>query len=74
MSNTVHNERVKAAAALLNMAAASCFSVGIAAPIVASYISGTFNIGVAIGVLAWMPALAVLHVRAQRILGRLTDE
>lgn len=74
MANTIHNERIKAAAGLLNSAANTCFGIGIAAPIVASYFSGALGWAVMFGVITWAPAVAFLHYRAWRILGRLTDD
>ena len=75
MSDIVHNERIKLAANLLNIAANGCFVVGIAAPI-AGVLSGQLPrlAPVVIGALIWFAILCVLHTSAQYLLGALRDD
>jgi hypothetical protein len=68
---TIHNERVKLRATLLNSAASSCFTVGVAAPIAAGVFYGAGNISLralGAGVIFWLFAAWVLHRAARRAL------
>jgi hypothetical protein len=57
MSTLIHNERIKAAANLLNSAANACFA----------HLSGIINLAVLIGNAVWLVALAYLHFVAFHI-------
>lgn len=66
----IHNERVRLRVALLDAAAASCFTVSVAAPIAAGVFYG---IGpsiplraVGVGVIFWSGAMMLLHGAAWR--------
>ncbi len=72
---TIHNERVKLRATLFNSAAASCFTVGVAAPIAAGVFYGlgpsvTLR-AIVLGVIFWSGAANVLHRYARHALGGL---
>lgn len=77
-AGTIHNERVKLLAGLLNTMAGSSFTVGVAAPVAAAFF---YNAGpiplrlpaVAAGAAAWLVIASVLHLTAQRVLGRLRE-
>ena len=72
--HTVHNARVQLLANLLNTMAGSSFTVGVAAPIAAALFynpAGLRLIAVFIGVGVWIVIAIVLHLLAQRVLGRL---
>jgi phage shock protein PspC (stress-responsive transcriptional regulator) len=77
MSNTVHNERVKLLATVLNAMAGSCFTVGVAAPIAATFFYNPTRVRLAtvvVGIIFWLVATAMLHLGAYQVLGRLSDE
>ncbi len=72
--HTVHNARVQLVATLLNTAAGSSFTVGVAAPIAAAifYNPGGLRISLlVIGVAVWIIIAILLHLGAQLIIGRL---
>jgi hypothetical protein len=73
----VHNERVKLAAAGLNTAATSCFTVGIATPL-AGYLYNVSGFRTLVGVpelvsglAGFLLAAAALHLAARYVLGAL---
>lgn len=73
----IPNEQTKLLATALNTAATSCFTVGIATPI-AGYVYNVGNLQtllapyiLALGVLGWLSAAIIIHLRARRILTRL---
>ena len=70
----VHNARITLLANLLNAMAGSSFTVGVAAPIAATFFYNPARLGlttVLIGVAAWIAVAAVLHVLAQFFVGGL---
>lgn len=76
MSNVIHNARVTLLANLLNTMAGSSFTVGVAAPVAAAFFynsGGLRPAAVAIGAGIWIIIAVVLHVLAQRVLGRLRE-
>ena len=77
MANLIHNERIRLRASLLNAAAGSCFTVGVAAPIAAGVFYGAGNIALralVVGAIFWLFAAWVLHQAAQRALRGLRDD
>jgi hypothetical protein len=73
--HVVHNERVKLAANLLNIAANGCFVVGIAAPVTGVIFGQLPRLGpVVAGALIWFSIVCVLHTSAQYLLGALRDD
>lgn len=76
-SDLVHNERTKLLANALDRASTAALAVGVLGPIVtASYGLGPGGRGAALSVLVlgtilWMSMAILLHVQAQRVLGRL---
>jgi len=74
MMNAVHNARIQLLANLLNTMAGSSFTVGVAAPIAASYFfsGGNLRLGVVIlGACFWTGLGGMLHVGAQYLLAGL---
>ena len=71
----IHNERIKLLARALNTVAVASVVAALIAPAVSLLLSGAATPGggwwIAIS-LAWLVAGAVLHLAAQRVLGRLT--
>jgi RsiW-degrading membrane proteinase PrsW (M82 family) len=73
---TVHNARVQLLATLLNTAAGSSFTVGVAAPLASAYFynpAGLTTRTVAMGAIVWITAAAMLHIIAIWTLGRLRE-
>ena len=74
--HAVHNARIMLLANLLNGMAGSSFTVGVAAPIVAAFFytpAGLHPLSVALEAIVWIVIAGVLHVLAQRVLGRLRE-
>ncbi len=72
--HTIHNARVTLLANLLNTMAGSSFTVGVAAPVAATFFynpAGLSLTSVAVGAAAWITIATVLHLTAQRFLGGL---
>ena len=72
--HTVHNARITLLATLLNTMAGSSFTVGVAAPIAATFFynpAGLPLTAVATGAAIWIAIASVLHLLAQRVLGGL---
>ena len=72
----VHNARIQLLANLLNAMAGSSFTVGVAAPVAASffYSAGSLRLAaVIVGVVFWLAIATVLHFAAQRVLGGLRE-
>jgi hypothetical protein len=72
--NLVHNERIKLLASLLNTMAGSSFTVGVAAPVAASFFYGVASLPISaiIGdAMLWLLIAATLHGFAQYLLGAL---
>jgi uncharacterized membrane protein len=72
--NLVHNERIRLLASLLNTMAGSSFTVGVAAPVAASFFYGVASLpisAIVIDVVFWLSIAAVLHSLAQYLLGAL---
>ncbi len=72
--NLVHNERIKLLANVLNTMAGSSFTIGVAAPVAASFFYGvpSLPISAIIGdAVLWLLIAAVLHGVAQYLLGAL---
>jgi hypothetical protein len=69
---TIHNEQVKLRANLLNAAAATCFTVGVAAPIAAGVFYSVGSVvplrSLVAGVIFWSGAASVLHRFARHAL------
>nr|WP_282571939.1 hypothetical protein [Roseomonas acroporae] len=69
----VHNERTKLLALALNTAATSAFTVGVLAPVAATF----YQVGTAgrelwvvvLGAILWIGAAVMLHLAARRVLG-----
>lgn len=69
----IQNERTKLLAAALNAAATSAFTVGVLAPVAATF----YNLGtsrqargaIIAGALLWIGAAIMLHLAARRVLG-----
>jgi hypothetical protein len=75
MANATHNERVQLTATLLNSAANSCFAVGIAAPIVAAFFSGSFDYRrIVVSMVTWFGCVVLAHPAAQHVLRGIRDE
>ncbi|MCP1239862.1 hypothetical protein NKW44_09160 [Acetobacter lovaniensis] len=78
MSNLVHNERVKARAALLNSAAGSCLTLGLLAPIAAAFFSHNMDTlpvkNIESGFVVWSVVAFMLHKQAIKVLGGLKDD
>jgi len=73
--HTIHNERIKLAANLLNTAAGSGFAIGIATPFAGVLFYRSLHLGPAIvGALLWLGVLVALHCFAQVVIGGLRDE
>lgn len=74
VGKTARNERLKLFAGLLNNGPASCFAIGVVAPLAASvYNQGNVG-GVPLTVsLAWVLPIILMHGIAQAALGRLRD-
>jgi hypothetical protein len=73
--HVVHNERIKLAANLFNIAANGCFVVGIAAPVAGVMFGQLPRLApVAIGAVIWFIVVCVLHTWAQYLLGALRDD
>lgn len=73
--HTVHNERVKLLAGLLNTMAGASFAIGVIAPVAAAFY-GPSHVSLAtiiIGVVLWLALATVLHLAAQRVLGGLRE-
>jgi hypothetical protein len=74
--NTIHNARITMFATLLNTMAGSSFTVGVAAPIAASFFYnpvGAHLTNVLGGVAFWLILAILLHIAAQRVLGGLRE-
>ncbi len=72
--HTIHNARVTLLANLLNAMAGSSFTVGVAAPIAATFFynpNGLLTTQVLVGCGVWIIIAAILHLVAQRALGGL---
>ncbi len=72
--DAIHNARLQLLANLLNTMAGSSFTIGVAAPIAASFFygGGTLTLVVLIlGVCFWIGIGSMLHVGAQYLLGGL---
>lgn len=71
----VRIERIKLLASALNSAALSAFTVGVVAPTAAVFYGAQPTVVplrvLAVGILFWFSAATLLHLAAQRILGRL---
>ena len=69
----VHNERTKLLALAFNTAATSAFTVGVLAPVAATFYDlGTSRQSpraVVLGAFLWLGASVVLHLAARRVLG-----
>ncbi|WP_158810090.1 hypothetical protein [Beijerinckia sp. L45] len=68
------DERIKYLATLVNTCAASCFTVGVVAPIAAAFYGAPPDTGIALfmlGTFVWLCAALSLHFSVRRILGRL---
>lgn len=73
----IQNERIKLLASAFNTAATSSFTVGVLAPLAASF----YDVGaqpfalrsLLLGTLVWFSACVVLHLSAQRILRNLRE-
>lgn len=69
----IHNERVKLLALAFNTAATSAFTVGVLAPVAATFYDlGTSREAprtVVLGALLWIGASVVLHLAGRRVLG-----
>ena len=71
--NLIHNERTKLLALALNAAATSAFTVGVLAPVAATF----YDLGpsreapktVILGAGLWIGAAVMLHLAARRVLG-----
>ena len=69
----IHNERVKLLALAFNTAATSAFTVGVLAPVAATF----YDLGpsreaprtVMLGAVLWIGASVVLHLAGRRVLG-----
>ena len=69
----IHNERTKLLALALNTAATSAFTVGVLAPVAASF----YDLGtsrqparvVILGAFLWIGAAVMLHLAGRRVLG-----
>ena len=75
---TIHNERRKLFATMLNTLASSSCTIGVLTPIAAVFFSGSAprNLGtgwIIAGVVFWLGAAVVLHTRARRVLGGLRE-
>ncbi len=74
MSDAVHNARVQLLANLLNTMAGSSFTVGVVAPVAATFFYSTGSLRFLVlvfGICFWIVIAAVLHILAQRVVGRL---
>jgi hypothetical protein len=72
--NTVHNERIKLFAALLNTMAGSSFTLGVIAPVAAAFFyhaAGMTPLKVLLGGVIWTSVVGLLHLSALAVLGRL---
>lgn len=72
----VHNERTKLFANALDRASTACFTVGVLSPIVAALYGiggpGTASaVTIVLSSAFWLLAAVVLHLRANRVLGKL---
>ena len=69
----IHNERVKLLAFAFNTAATSAFTVGVLAPVAATFYDlGPSRVAprtVVLGALLWIGASVVLHLAGRRVLG-----
>ena len=69
----IHNERTKLLALALNTAATSAFTVGVLAPVAASFYDlGTSRQSARVviaGAFLWIGAAAMLHLAGRRVLG-----
>ena len=69
----IHNERVKLLALAFNTAATSAFTVGVLAPVAATF----YDLGpsrdaprtVVLGAFLWIAASVMLHLAGRRVLG-----
>lgn len=71
-ATAIHNERTKLLANLLNTMAGSSYTVGVAAPVAATFFYGSANLrlgAVVVGAVVWLAIASVLHLAAQRVLG-----
>jgi hypothetical protein len=76
--HTVHNERIKLSANLLNSVAGSSVAIGVLTPVAAALFYGSALSGlrfryIVIGIVFWLAAAAVLHMAARRVLGGLRE-
>lgn len=70
----VRVERIKLFAALLNAMAGSAFTLGVLAPVTASFFytaTGLRPLKVLLGIVIWTSIVGLLHLSAQGILARL---
>ena len=69
----IHNERTKLLALAFNSAATSAFTIGVLAPVAATFYElGTSRQppeAVILGAFLWIGASVVLHLAARRVLG-----
>jgi hypothetical protein len=72
--HAIHNARITLFASLLNTMAGSSFTVGVVAPIAATFFYNPTGLHIpliAIGAMIWTGVAALLHLCAQHVLGRL---
>jgi hypothetical protein len=75
---TIHNERRKLFATMLNTLASSSCTIGVLTPIAAAVFYGAAPKGLGIGAIIvgavfWLGTAVVLHNRARRVLGGLRE-
>lgn len=76
--SVIHNEQTKLLATALNAAAGSCVTVGVLAPMAATFYSlgGSTAVSlrtIVIGVIFWLGVAIALHLGARRVLRGLKE-
>lgn len=74
----IHNEKTKLLATALNTAAGSSFTVGVLAPMAASFYNFNGSAGaplatIVLGTFLWLASAVALHISARYVLGGLKE-